>query len=246
MALFRTSNPALRGNTFARTDAYGPTMTLNGTINKTGILLLLCVATATWTWHIAATQGAAAAQPWMIGGLIGGFIVSMVGIFARQTTPVTAPIYALFEGLALGGISSLINQSYPGIAVQAVSGTFAALFIMLALYRTGVVRATPAFVRGIIIATGAICLVYVVNLVLGFFGHSIPMVNGGGAMGIGFSIFVVILATLNLVLNFAMIEQGAQQGAPKYMEWYGAFSIMITLVWLYMELLRLLAKGRNR
>jgi uncharacterized YccA/Bax inhibitor family protein len=170
----------------------------------------------------------------------------MITIFKMRAAPVTAPIYAVLEGLALGGISSLFDQTYRGIAIEAVAVTFGALFVMLALYRSGLVRATPMFVRGIIIATSAICLVYIVNMVLSFFGHSVPMVNGGGAMGIGFSIVVVILATLNLVLNFAIIEQGAQNGAPKYMEWYGAFSLMVTLVWLYMEVLRLLGKTRQR
>jgi uncharacterized YccA/Bax inhibitor family protein len=242
MAFFRTSNPALRGNAFSGADTLGPTMTLNGTIHKTGILLLLCVAAAAWTWNLPADE----VQMWMIGGLIGGFIVSMIAIFARRTTPFTAPIYAVLEGLALGGISGALNQAYQGIAIQAVSITFAALFVMLALYRTGIVRATPAFTRGVIIATGAIAIVYVLDMVLGIFGHSIPMINGSTTFGIGFSIFVVILATLNLVLDFSMIEQGAQQGAPKYMEWYGAFSIMVTLVWLYLEILRLLAKMRDR
>jgi len=243
MAFFdRSSNPVLRSNTFSGAETIGPVMTINGTIHKTGFLLLLCIAAAAWTWQLPPES----VGIWMMGGLFGGFIVSMVAIFARQTTPVTAPIYAVFEGLALGGISGMLDRAYPGIAIQAVSGTFGALFVMLALYRSGVVRATPAFTRGIIIATGAICLVYIVNMALGFFGHSVPMVNGGGALGIGFSIFVVILATLNLVLDFAMIEQGAQAGAPKYMEWYGAFSLMITLVWLYLEILRLLAKSRDR
>ena len=242
MAFFNSSNPALGRNTFADAEVRGPAMTINGTINKTGILLLLCVAAAAWTWQLPAEN----AQMWMLGGMFGGFIVAMITIFRQQAAPLTAPIYAVLEGFALGGISRMLDTAYPGIAIEAVSGTFGALFVMLTLYRSGVVRATPAFTRGIFIAMGAIFIVYVANMVLGFFGHSVPMVNGGGAMGIGFSIFVVILATLSLVLDFARIEQGAQQGAPKYMEWYGAFSLMVTLVWLYMEVLRLLGKSRQR
>ena len=246
MAFYKTSNPTLRQNTFARAGELGPTMTLNGTVHKTGILLLLAMVSAAWTWRIVATQGADAAAPWMIGGIFGGFIVSLVAIFAKRSTPVTAPIYAVLEGFALGGISSVLDQQYRNIAIQAVVITFGALLTMLALYATGAIRATPGFVRFVVVATGTVCLVYVIDMVLHWFGIGVPFINSAGGLGIGFSIFVVILATLNLVLDFAMIEQGAQEGAPKYMEWYGAFAIMVTLVWLYLEVLRLLAKTRQR
>ncbi len=250
MAFYQTSNPALRKDTFARSNATGATMTLNGTVHKTGILLLLTIASAAWTWRILTTQGPAAATPWMWGGLLGGFIISMVTIFVNRAAPITAPIYAILEGFALGGISSALDQQYRGIAIQAVAITFGALLTILALYWTGAVRATPGFVRFVVVATGTVCLVYVIDLVLHLFGVGVPFLHESGGLGggisIGFSIFVVILATLNLVLNFSMVEQGAQQGAPKYMEWYGAFAIMVTLVWLYIEVLSLLAKTRRR
>ncbi len=246
MAFYQTSNPAFRKDTFTRSNATGATMTLNGTVHKTGILLLLTMASAAWTWRILTTQGAEAATPWMWGGLIGGFIISLVTIFVNRAAPITAPIYAVLEGFALGGISNALNQQYHGIAIQATVITFGALLTMLALYASGAVRATPGFVKFVVVATGTVCLVYVIDMILHLFGIGVPFINDSGAMGIGFSIFVVILATLNLVLDFGMIEQGAQEGAPKYMEWYGAFAIMVTLVWLYLEVLRLLAKTNRR
>lgn len=245
MSLFQSSNPALQPKTFLQARGTGATMTVQGTVNKAGILIVLCIAAAAWTWHIAHAEGPIAVRPWMTGGLIGGLIVSLIAIFVKQSTPITAPLYAVLEGFALGGLSSWIDTMYPGIAVQAVSVTFGALVVMLALYSTGVIRATPAFVRGVFIATGAICCVYVVDMVLRLFGAHVPFINESGPMGIGVSLFIVVIATLNLILDFAMIEQGAKEGAPKYMEWYGAFGLMLTLVWLYMEVLRLLGKMRG-
>jgi len=246
MALFRTSNPAMNEKAFSREQALGPTMTLNGTVNKTGILLLLAAASAAWTWKIAAAQGPDAALPWMMGGLFGGFIVSLIAIFVHRSTPITAPIYAVMEGLFLGGISMVLDKAYPGIAIEAVALTFGVLFIMLTLYWTGIVRATPALVRGVIMATGAIALLYLVGMVMNFIGHPLMFLYNSSPLGIGISIFVVIIAALNLILDFGMIEQASQTGAPKYMEWYGAFAIMVTLVWLYLEILRLLARTRRR
>ncbi|MGA2052649.1 MAG: Bax inhibitor-1/YccA family protein [Opitutales bacterium] len=241
---FRTSNPALLGDTFDRS-AMGPVMTLQGTINKTGLLLLFVIAGAVTTWDLAVKQDPLVNI--LLGvGVFGGMIVAFVTIFKKEWSPVTAPIYAILEGLALGGISSIINLKYPGIAIEAVSLTFGVFVIMLALYWTRIVRATPLFVRGVIAATGAIMLVYVVNLVLGFFGSQIPFINSAGNIGIGFSIFVVVIAAFNLVIDFAFIEQGAREGSPRYMEWYGAFALLVTLVWLYLEILRLLAKLNSR
>ena len=238
----RTSNPAFRQNTFIRASDTGAVMTLQGTVNKTGILLLLCAAAAAWTWNIARTQGNEAVQPWILSGFLGGFIVALIAIFVQKSTPFTAPIYAVLEGFALGGISSLFSETYHYIAIQAVAVTFGALALMLALYSAGILRATPKFVAGILIATGGVCLVYVVDMVLQLFGQAMPLIHASTPMGIGFSLVVVAIATLNLILDFGMIEQGVEQGAPKYMEWYGAFGIMVTLVWLYLEILRLLAK----
>ena len=244
--LMRTSNPALNEKAFKGQVAYGEAMTLQGTVNKTGFLLLCVVATAAWTWGLSHSPAPEAALPWMIGGVFGGFIVALVTIFKQNWAPLTAPIYALLEGLALGGISALFERTYPGVAMQAVGLTFGTLFVMLLAYKTGMIRATQGFKLGVIAATGGIAVFYLVEMVLSFFHVNVPAVNGSGALGIGFSLFVVIIAALNLVLDFGMIETGVQGGAPKYMEWYGAFGLMVTLIWLYLEILRLLGKVRRR
>jgi uncharacterized YccA/Bax inhibitor family protein len=256
MALMKTSNPALGENTFRELAQaqYGgvidetTSMTLNGTVNKTGILLLCALATAAYTWHtFLQSRDPADIMPLMLIGLIGGFICAMVTIFKKEWSPVTAPIYALLEGLVLGGLSALLELRYPGIAMQAVALTFGTLFVLLLAYRSGLIRVTQKFRLGIIAATGGIMVFYLLQMLLGFFGfHAFSAVNGSGFIGIGFSLFVVAIAALNLVLDFDFIEQGVQYGAPKYMEWYGAFGIIVTLVWLYLEILRLLSKLRSR
>ncbi len=246
-SLMRTSNPALNEKAFQGQAAFGDAMTLQGTVNKTGLLLLCVVATAAWTWGVSHSETPEVAIPWMMGGLIGGFIVAIVTIFRKNWSPFTAPLYALLEGLALGGISAVFDKSYPGIAVHAVGLTLGTLFVMLLAYKTGVIRATQGFKLGVIAATGGIFVFYLLEMVLGFFFHyQFTAINGNGFWGIAFSIFVVIIAALNLVLDFDMIETGVRGGAPKYMEWYGAFGLMVTLVWLYLEILRLLAKSSRR
>jgi len=182
----------------------------------------------------------------MLIGLFGGFIMAMVTVFKKEWSAVTAPIYSLLEGLALGGISAALDMRYPGIAMQAVSLTFGTLFVLLLAYRSGLIHVTQKFRLGIIAATGGIMVFYLVEMVLGFVGFHFTAINGSGPVGILFSFFVVGIAALNLVLDFDFIEQGVQYGAPKYMEWYGAFGIMVTLVWLYLEILRLLSKMRSR
>jgi uncharacterized YccA/Bax inhibitor family protein len=245
--MMRTSNPALNEKAFRGQVAFGDAMTLQGTVNKTGLLLLCVVATAAWTWGLSQSETPVAAIPWMIGGLIGGFVVALVTIFKPSWSPVTAPLYALLEGLALGGISAMFEHRYHGVAIQAVGLTFGTLFVMLMAYKSGVIRATQGFRLGVIAATGGIAVFYLIEMVLGGFFHiTVPAVNGSGLVGIGFSLFVVIIAALNLVLDFDMIETGVAGGAPKYMEWYGAFGLMVTLIWLYLEILRLLSKARNR
>jgi uncharacterized YccA/Bax inhibitor family protein len=245
--LMRTSNPALNERAFRGQVALGDAMTLQGTVNKTGLLLLCVVATAAWTWGLSHSNVPEAALPWMLGGVLGGFVVALVTIFKKNWAPVTAPIYALLEGLALGGISALFEKMYPGVAMQAVGLTFGTLFVMLLAYKTRMIRATQGFKIGVIAATGGIALFYLVEMVLGFFFHiQVPAINGSGLWGIAFSLFVVVIAALNLVLDFDMIETGVRGGAPKYMEWYGAFGLMVTLIWLYLEILRLLAKARRR
>jgi uncharacterized YccA/Bax inhibitor family protein len=246
--LMRTSNPALNEQAFrGQGVAYGEAMTLEGTVNKTGVLLLCTAATAAWTWHLfMQSRSAASILPLLWLGTIGGFIVALVTVFKKTWSPVTAPAYALLEGLALGGISAVLDLRFPGIAIQAVGLTFGTLFALLLAYRSGLIRVTQKFRLGVIAATGAIMLFYVAELVLGFFGVHFSTVNGSSPIGIGFSVIVVIVASLNLVLDFDFIESGVRASAPKYMEWYAAFGLMVTLVWLYLEILRLLTKIRSR
>jgi len=182
----------------------------------------------------------------MVAGLIGGLIFALITTFKQQWAPVTAPVYALFEGMVLGGISAMLELRFPGIAIEAVCLTFGTLVVLLVAYRSGVIPVTEKFRMGVVAATGGIALFYVMEMILGFFHVHFTSVNGSGAIGIGFSILVVVIAALNLVLDFDFIERGVAAGAPKYMEWYGAFGLMVTLIWLYIEILRLLAKSRSR
>jgi uncharacterized YccA/Bax inhibitor family protein len=246
--LMRTSNPALNERAFQGERAVlGDTMTLQGTVNKTGVLLICVIATAAWTWNLFLhSHSPQTVMPLALLGGIGGLIVAMVTIFKKQWAGITAPIYALLEGLVLGSISAILEVRFPGIAIQAVSLTFGTLVILLLAYRSGLIAVTEKFRLGIIAATGGIALFYIVEIVLGFFGIHFTAINGSGVIGIGFSVFVVIIAALNLVLDFDFIETGVRVGAPKYMEWYGAFGLMVTLIWLYFEILRLLSKIRTR
>lgn len=246
--LMRTSNPALNERAFQGERAVlGETMTLQGTVNKTGVLLICAVASAVWTWNLFLhSHSQQTVLPLAVLGGIGGLIVAMITIFKKEWSAVTAPIYALLEGLVLGSISAMLELRFPGIAIQAVSLTFGTLVVLLLAYRSGLIAVTEKFRLGIIAATGGIALFYIVEIVLGFFGVHFTAINSSGAIGIGFSVFVVIIAALNLVLDFDFIETGVRVGAPKYMEWYGAFGLMVTLIWLYFEILRLLSKLRSR
>jgi len=245
--LLRSTNPVLKESAFAGAIPTGETMTIQGTVNKTGLLLLFVVATAAWTWGLSHSPTPEAVYPWMLGGAIGGFVVALVTIFKKEWSPISAPVYALLEGLLLGGISAIFERSYPGIAVQAISLTFGVMFVMLLAYKFRIVQATRGFKLGVIAATGGIALVYALNMLMSLFGHSqMSFLNAATPLGIGISLFVVIIASLNLIIDFDMIETGARMGAPKYMEWYGAFGLMVTLIWLYMEMLRLLSKVRRR
>lgn len=244
--LMRTSNPALNDRAFRGEGiAYGDAMTLNGTVNKTGILLVCAFASAAWTWNLA-TQDPAKAMGFTVLGVIGGLIAAMVTIFKKSWAPVTAPLYALMEGLLLGSVSALFEVRYPGIAITAVGLTFGTLFVLLLAYRTGVIRVTDKFRMGVVAATGGIAFFYLLTFILGFFGIHFSSVFGSGLIGVGFSVFVVIIAALNLVLDFDFIESGVAASAPKYMEWYGGFALLVTLIWLYLEILRLLSKLRDR
>jgi uncharacterized YccA/Bax inhibitor family protein len=244
--MFRTSNPTLSPSTFNQPVAAGEQrMTIQGAVNKSGILLALAILSAAFTWN-RFSENPAAAMPLVTVGAIGGLIVALVTCFKKQWSPVTAPIYALLEGLVLGGISAVFNKQWNGIVLQAAMLTFGTLFTMLAAYRSGWIRATEKFKTGVIAATGGIFLLYLVSWILGMFGVNMSFMHGSGLMSIGISVFVVIIAALNLVLDFDVIEQGAQLGAPKYLEWYAGFSLLVTLVWLYLEILRLLAKLNSR
>jgi uncharacterized YccA/Bax inhibitor family protein len=169
-----------------------------------------------------------------------------VTVFKKEWSPVTSPVYALLEGVFLGAVSALFEKSYPGIVMQAVGLTFGVLFCLLAVYKSGIIKVTERFKLGVVAATGGIALFYLASIVAGFFGVRFSFIYGGGVLGIGFSLFVVAIASLNLVLDFDFIEKGSQRQIPKYMEWYGAFGLMVTLVWLYLEILRLLAKLQRR
>ena len=237
---FRSGNPSLNKNTFKSFTASSENqMTLDGTVNKTGISLLILMLTATYTWN-SPSPGL------MIVGGIGGFIVAMITIFKRHLSPITVPIYAALEGLMLGGISMMFEQLYPGIVSQAIFLTFGILASLLIAYKSGFIKPTENFKLGVAAATGGIAIIYMISWVMSFWGGSIPLIHSSSTFGILFSVGVIIIAALNLVLDFDFIEQGAQMGAPKYMEWYGAFGLMVTLIWLYLEILRLLAKLNSR
>jgi uncharacterized YccA/Bax inhibitor family protein len=245
----RTANPALNSKTFQEYSSKTgvvDSMTIQGTVNKTAIMLCCLLLSAGWTWNMFYSSGnPAVVMPWMIGGAIGGFVVALITVFKKTAAPVTAPIYAFLEGLFIGGISSIFEAQYPGIVIQAVGLTFGTLFALLLAYKSGFIKVTENFKLGVVAATGSIMLIYVASILLGFFGISIPFIHDSGPLGILFSLVVVVIAALNLVLDFDFIEHGAEQGAPKFMEWYAAFGLMVTLVWLYIEMLRLLAKLRS-
>ncbi len=241
----RTSNPMLKDETFSRSFAGAETMTIQGAVNKTICLLALVVIGAAWTWMLSSNQGPAAATPWMIGGLIGGLIAAFATIMKPHWAPLTAPAYGLLEGLALGGISAVFEMKFPGIVIQAVALTFGVMFCLLMAYKSRLIQATENFKLGIVAATGGVAVVYLIGFVGGFFGFQIPYIHESGIIGIGFSLVVVVIASLNLVLDFDFIERG-HGTAPRYMEWYAAFGLVLTLVWLYLEMLRLLSKLRSR
>ena len=215
-------------------------MTLDGTVNKTGLLLALCFTTAAISWNIP--------NPALMGfGAIGGIVLALITIFKPTSAGITAPLYAASQGLFLGGITVIFEAQYPGIAIQAIGLTFGTLASLLVCYKTGVIKPTENFRLMIVSATAGIALLYIVNIAMMVFGsgEGIGFIHSSGTFGIIFSLAVVAIAALNLVLDFDFIEQGSENGLPKHMEWFGAFSLMVTLVWLYLEILRLLAKLRS-
>ncbi len=256
MNLTKSSNPVFGKSVFEKAQAgvQENRMTIEGTANKTGLMLLIVLFAALFTWRkffgafdFSSTESAMAlVAPWMIGGAIGGLITAIVTVFKPRIANITAPIYALLEGLFLGGISALFESMYPGLVMRAVALTFGVFITLLLLYRSGKIRATGKFKMGVMAATGGIFLVYLISFIAGLFGANFGFLYGNSNFSIGFSLVVVVIAALNLILDFDFIEKGAASGAPKYMEWYGAFGLMVTLIWLYLEILRLLAKLASR
>ena len=257
---FRASNLTLNENTFrdvAHPLAASERMTLDGVTTKTAILLFLClgagVAAYAYVASLATTLASGKAGPIsttalgvLLGSILLGFGLGILLRFVPTAAPWAAPIYALVEGIVLGTISQLYELQYHGLVSIALTSTIAVAVSMLALYRFRIVRVTPGLRAGIMVATGGIALVYLATLVLGLFGVHMPMIHDAGPWGIAFSLVVVGIAASNLLLDFDMIEQGVAQGAPKFMEWYSGFALLATLVWLYLEILRLLAKLRRR
>ncbi|MCL4244873.1 MAG: Bax inhibitor-1/YccA family protein [Candidatus Dadabacteria bacterium] len=246
--MIKSSNPALGEKTFENLQpalAAEGRMTINGAINKTLILLVLTLVPAAWVWDKFYKGGAETVGSWIMIAVIAGLVVAMATIFKKTWAPFTAPLYAVIEGVVIGGISAIAEAQFQGIVFQAASLTFGTLLALLVAYRTGVIKVTERFRLGVVAATGGIFVVYLLSIVLGFFGVNVPFIHSGGTIGILFSLFVVVIAALNLVLDFDFIERGAAEGAPKYMEWYGAFGLIVTLIWLYIEFLRLLTKLRQ-
>jgi len=246
----RTANPALKDSTFAgvRAAAGEPAMTLRGTAAKSLLLLLLTVFAAGFTWNAVAAGNLGIVGPATIVGGIGGFIVALVTVFKPKASPYTAPLYAVLEGLLLGGVSALYNARFAGLPLQAVTLTFGVFAALLLVYRTGIVRVTQNFRLGVFAATGGIAIMYLLSFVLRLFGVQMAFLHDSSPLSIGISLVVVVVAALNLVLDFDFIERGVERGAPRFMEWYAAFGLLVTLVWLYLEILRLLGKlqGRSR
>lgn len=238
----QSGNPTLSDKMFrdTRVASGQEVMTTMGSYKKTAILLALCIGAATFTWS-------AAGMGFSMFGFIGGLVFALITIFKKEWSMITAPLYAICEGLALGGVSFMYQTQYPGIVQNAIMLTFAVMALMLYVYASGIIKVTDKLKKGIMVATGAIFLVYLVGFVMSFFGSSIPMIHGAGPIGIGFSLVVVGIASFNLLMDFDFIEKAAgSRTAPKYMEWFAAFGLMVTLVWLYLEILRLLSKLNSR
>lgn len=250
MALFKSGNPTLTEKAFQSSMAtnYVERMTLRGTLNKFGFMLLMLMGTAYYSWKEFAGGGNVQVLMWT--GLIGGFVLAMVIIFKKEWAPYLAPAYALMEGLFLGAISAMYNYAFekqaPGIVMNAVGLTFGTAIAMYLLYSFKIISATERFKSIIMTATAGIAIFYLIAMVLRLFGVQMAFLHEGSMIGIGFSLVVVAIAALNLILDFDMIEQASAAGAPKSMEWYGAFGLMVTIVWLYLEILRLLSKLSDR
>ena len=243
---YRSGNPALNSKAFTsvpnrRGAELNDVMTIKGTVDKTAMGLFLLIFSGYYSFNPEMT--------YLIPiGVFGGLIVAIITIFKKEWSPYTVPLYAILEGLALGSISYMFNESYEGIVVQAIGLTLGILISLLLAYRSGIIKATENFKLGVFAATGGIFLLYFVSFIMSFFGSGISVLDPSNSslMSIGISLFIVVIASLNLVIDFDFIEEGAEKGVPKYMEWYGAFGLLVTLVWLYLEILKLLSKLRSR
>jgi uncharacterized YccA/Bax inhibitor family protein len=245
--MMRSANPVLSDATFRNISraSHGNAMTLSGTVNKSFLLTGMLIIAAAYTW------GKCLTNPGLYGmymgvGFIGGFIFALITTFKKTAAPYTAPIYAILEGVGLGALSVMFETKYPGIVFQALLGTFGTLFSLLMAYRSGLIKATENFKLGVAAATGAIFFLYLISFILGLFGVPMNFLHDSSPLSIGISVIIIIVAALNLVMDFDFIEKGAEQGLPSYMEWYAAFGLLVTLVWLYIEFLRLLAKLQSR
>lgn len=243
----KTGNPVLNSKAFTQTGVItGDRMTVAGTIGKSVILLVLLTMTAGWVWSRFYAEGTVeSVSPYMIGGVIGGLVFALAASFKPNWSPIAAPLYAICEGLAIGGFSAIFELRYHGIVIQAVGLTLAVAFGMLGLYSTGIIKVTDRLRRMVIAATTGIMLFYLVTWIISFFGVDTSLVYGHSGLSIGISLVIVAIAAFNLVLDFDVISRQTAAGAPRFMEWYGAFALMVTLVWLYLEILRLLANTRR-
>lgn len=243
----KTGNPVLNSKAFTQTGVItGDRMTVAGTIGKSVILLVLLTMTAGWVWSRFYAEGTVEAiTPYMIGGVIGGLVFALAASFKPNWSPIAAPLYAICEGLAIGGFSAMFELHYHGIVIQAVGLTLAVAFSMLGLYSTGIIKVTDRLRRMVIAATAGIMLFYLATWIMSFFGLDTSLVYGHSSLSIGISLVIVAIAAFNLVLDFDIISRQTAAGAPRFMEWYGAFALMVTLVWLYLEIVRLLANTRR-
>ncbi len=250
MGYMRTSNPTLNDSVFrdaGRSLDATQRMTLAGTANRSFFFLSVTILLALWSYD-GLSQGTLPVPPGqlLLLSLVGSLIAALVTMFKKPWAAFSGTLYCLFQGILMGAISAAADARYPGVAFEAILVTFGTFLSLLIVYRLKLISATENFKLGVLAATGGIALVYLASFVLGFFGIHIPQIHEAGPIGIAFSVFVVIIAALNLVLDFDFIERGVEQGAPKYMEWYAAFGLMVTLIWLYIEVLKLLSKLRSR
>lgn len=250
MALFKSKNPALSPEVFSNAksmDGSSEFMTINGTVVKTMFLGLIVLASSLITWEIFQnSQDFSLIKPYVIGSSIAAFIVALVIISKKTTAPYLSPFYCVLEGLALGGLSAFMEEEFPGIVLQSIILTFGTLFSLLIIYRLGIIKVTENIKLIVASATMGIAVYYLFSLVAVFLGLELPYLHDDSTSGIILSLVVIAIVALNLVVDFDFIEKGAESRSAKYMEWYAAFGLMITVIWLYLEILRLLAKARRR